>query len=142
MIRFLDHMNVKSISSSTFQNQHQYYLHPAVCDVWNQFHNRYLRHALQRGQSLTLGGDGRTDTPGHSAKFGSYGILDLYLMMVVDIQLVQVNLFQTIGVFTYIYCAMENIFEMLKKKHLHSHITHFQNISAETHYLCKSSKTF
>jgi hypothetical protein len=51
-------------------------------------------HILERGQPLTLCGDGRTDTPGHSAKFGSYGILDLYLMMVVDIQLVQVNLFK------------------------------------------------
>ena len=85
-------MNVKSISSSTFQNQHQYYLHPAVCDVWNQFHNRYLRHALQRGQPLTLCGDGRTDTSGHSAKFGSYGILDLDQMMVVNYWRVHVHL--------------------------------------------------
>jgi solute carrier family 8 (sodium/calcium exchanger) len=77
-------MNVKSISSSTFENHQKYYLHPAVYDVWNKFQNRYLRPALQRGQPLTLGGDGRADTPGHSAKFGSYGILDLDQMMVVN----------------------------------------------------------
>ena len=40
---------------------------------------------------LILGGDGRTDTSGHSAKCGSYAMLDLNLMRVVDFQLVQVE---------------------------------------------------
>ena len=39
---------------------------------------------------LSLGGDGRCDTPGHSAKFCSYTMLDVNLMVVADIQLVQV----------------------------------------------------
>lgn len=34
--------------------------------------------------------DGRADTPGHSAKYGSYAMLDMDLMLVIDIQLVQV----------------------------------------------------
>jgi solute carrier family 8 (sodium/calcium exchanger) len=42
---------------------------------------------------LILGGDGRPDTPVHSAKYGSYAMLDLNLMMVVDFQLVQVESF-------------------------------------------------
>ena len=45
------------------------------------------------GKALTLGGDGRADTPGHSAKYGSYGLLDLDLMLVVHIELVQVSAF-------------------------------------------------
>ena len=45
---------------------------------------------IRRGEPLTIGGDGRADTPGHSAKYGSYAMLDLDLMVVVDIQLVQV----------------------------------------------------
>ena len=28
-------------------------------------------------QPLSLGGDGRSDGPGHSAKFGSYTLMDL-----------------------------------------------------------------
>lgn len=50
---------------------------------------------VQKGQPLILGGDGRADTPGHSAKFGSYGMLDLDLMLVVNIQLVQVRYLNT-----------------------------------------------
>ena len=46
---------------------------------------------VQKELSLILGGDVRADTPGHSAKFGSYGMLDLDLMLVVNIQLVQVR---------------------------------------------------
>jgi solute carrier family 8 (sodium/calcium exchanger) len=131
-IRFLHHMNVKSISSSTFENHQKYYLHPAVCDVWNKFQNRYLWQALE----------GRADTPGHSAKFGSYGILDLDLIMVVDIQLVQVNLFKLLVCSRTFIAQWKTFSKCLKKKHFHSHITHFQNISAEIHYPCKSSKTF
>ena len=45
------------------------------------------------GKALTLGGDGRADTPGHSAKYGSFGLLDLDLMLVVHIELVRVSAF-------------------------------------------------
>ena len=36
-------------------------------------------------------GDVRADTPGHSAKYGTYSMLDLDEGVVVDIQLVQVQ---------------------------------------------------
>ena len=42
---------------------------------------------------LTVGGDGRADSPGHSAKYGSYSLLDLDYMLVIDVQLVQVFLY-------------------------------------------------
>lgn len=71
----------------TFQKHQMFYLQPSICSGWKQFRDRYIR---QKGQPpLILGGDGRADTLGHSAKFGSYGMLDLYLMLVVNIQLVQ-----------------------------------------------------
>ena len=38
-----------------------------------------------------LGGDGRADSPGHSAKFGSYTMMELKKKIVIDIQLVQVH---------------------------------------------------
>jgi solute carrier family 8 (sodium/calcium exchanger) len=42
-------------------------------------------------RSVVLGGDGRADTPGHSAKYGTYSMVDLDEGVVVDIQLVQVQ---------------------------------------------------
>ncbi|KAK3106929.1 hypothetical protein FSP39_003265 [Pinctada imbricata] len=41
--------------------------------------------------SLVLGGDGRSDSPGHCAKYGSYAVLDLRVMLVVEVQVVQSN---------------------------------------------------
>jgi solute carrier family 8 (sodium/calcium exchanger) len=39
------------------------------------------------GRSVVLGGDGRADTPGHSAQYGTYSMVDLDEGVVVDIQL-------------------------------------------------------
>ena len=88
-------MNVATISTATFQKHQRYYLHPSVEHVWKHFQNKYVTDMVATGKPLTLGGDGRADTPGHSAKYGSYGMLDLDLMLVVDIQLVQVSFTKT-----------------------------------------------
>ena len=50
-----------------------------------------------------LGGDGRADSPGHSAKFGSYTTMELQKKAVIDIQLVQVChvLLAIIGLYMY-----------------------------------------
>lgn len=89
-IRFLEHMNVASIALSTFHQHQKYYLHPAVSTMWKDFQYNYFDQKTQQGDSLVLGGDGRADTSGHSAKYGSYAMLDMDLMLVIDIQLVQV----------------------------------------------------
>ena len=45
------------------------------------------------GKAFTLGGNGRADTLGHSAKYEIYGLLDLDLMHVLHKELVQVSVF-------------------------------------------------
>ena len=40
---------------------------------------------------LNLGGDRRADSPGHSAMFGSYSVIDLDQNKVIDFQLVQIT---------------------------------------------------
>ena len=40
---------------------------------------------------LHIGGDGRCCSPGHTAKFGSYSVMDLNTSKILDVQLVQVN---------------------------------------------------
>lgn len=42
---------------------------------------------------LVLGGDGRNDSPGHSAKYGSYTVMEGRLNKVIHIELVQVQSF-------------------------------------------------
>lgn len=40
---------------------------------------------------MILGGDARCCSPGHTAKYGSYSLMDLQKSKIVDIQLVQSN---------------------------------------------------
>ncbi|XP_071063274.1 uncharacterized protein [Pseudochaenichthys georgianus] len=46
---------------------------------------------LHAEEKVIVGGDMRADSPGHSAKFGSYTMMDLKNNKVVDLQLVQSN---------------------------------------------------
>ena len=60
--------------------------------VWETKQSALLAQCRAVGAPLTIGGDGRADSPGHSAKYGSYGIIDLTTNKVFDMQLVQVIL--------------------------------------------------
>ncbi|KAL5019861.1 hypothetical protein ScPMuIL_002753 [Solemya velum] len=51
------------------------YLVPSVIDVWN-FHQADLMDSIKQ-KPLVLGGDGRCDTPGHSAKYCTYSMMYL-----------------------------------------------------------------
>lgn len=52
---------------------------------------------MSENTPLILGGDGRADSPGHSAEFGTYSMIELNHNVVLDIQIVQVrNLVHTV----------------------------------------------
>ncbi|VDI19522.1 Hypothetical predicted protein, partial [Mytilus galloprovincialis] len=81
----------QEISMSSYINHQKFYLYPAIGHVWHNYQNDYANDIQQQQRYVTLGGDGRADTPGHSAKFGSYTMLDLDEGVFVDIQLLQRN---------------------------------------------------
>ena len=58
--------------------------------------NHYIvqqRGILQsfRGKPLVLAGDGRCDSPGHNAKYGTYSVMEVTTEKIVDFSLVQVS---------------------------------------------------
>ena len=73
-----------SASKSLFTTGHHLHLEGRTRG-YNQSLDSY-----KRSFNLVLGGDGRADSPGHSAKYGSYSVIDLKQSKVVDIKLVQV----------------------------------------------------
>ena len=83
-------MQVACISNRTFYSCQQRYLAPTIISVWSQEQSRLLAQSKVQSTSLSIGGDGRADSPGHSAKYGSYGIIDLNTNKVLHIELVQV----------------------------------------------------
>uniref|UniRef100_A0A1X7U564 THAP-type domain-containing protein n=1 Tax=Amphimedon queenslandica TaxID=400682 RepID=A0A1X7U564_AMPQE len=79
------------ISSRSYFHHQRKYLHPAICQVWDMRQQSFFAELAEEGSALLLAGDGRADSPGHSAKYGSYSLVDLTHKVVLDIQLVQSN---------------------------------------------------
>lgn len=89
-LRVFRTLNCSSISRKTFFRHQTYYLQPAISHVWNQQQNALLEEMKAQKKKLAVGGDGRADSPGHSAKYGTYSLLELSSNKIIDFQLVQV----------------------------------------------------
>ena len=81
--------NIRFFEKGTFYYIQRKYLWPVV-------NNHYIvqqREILQsfRGQPLVLAGDGRCDSPGHNAKYGTYSVMEVTTEKIVDFSLVQVS---------------------------------------------------
>ena len=66
-------MQVACISDGTCYHHLSRFLEPAVLAVWELKQLRLLAQYRAKRDSLNIAGDGRADSPGHSAKCGSYG---------------------------------------------------------------------
>ena len=64
-------------------------MHGAVRNVWAKQQNDLFDKI--RGQGLLVGGDGRSDSMGYSAKYGSYTTVDLKRNKILHVDLVQSN---------------------------------------------------
>jgi solute carrier family 8 (sodium/calcium exchanger) len=92
-LRFLQHLGMATICKKTFFAQQAAVLEP-VLKFWAEWQNWFFSKARESGRKLTLGGDGRADSPGHSTKFGLYTLMDLDYMKVCHFELVQVIIVQ------------------------------------------------
>jgi len=91
ILQLLNRMRVACICDSTFYNHQKAYLYPAVVSVWKSQQTKLLAQCRGRGAALSIGGDGRADSPGHSAKYGSYSIIDFDTNKIIHMELVQVK---------------------------------------------------
>ena len=72
-------------------NHQKKYLHSAVQRTYQQQQYTLLDNIKAEGRDLIIGGDGRCDSPGHSAKYGTYSLMDAEQNKILDSQLVQVG---------------------------------------------------
>ena len=91
VLRLLNCLQVACFTDRTFHNHQSEFLKSAVISVWKHRQLQLLAECASRDSPLTIGGDGRADSPGHSVKYGSYGIIDLSTNKILHIELVQVN---------------------------------------------------
>jgi solute carrier family 8 (sodium/calcium exchanger) len=90
-LRFLNSFCCATITSRAFFQHQKQFLVPAVLTEWDLFQQAIFAQCAAEELKLVIGGDGRADSPGHCAKFGSYTIMELHHKVILDIQLVQVK---------------------------------------------------
>ncbi|XP_052260140.1 uncharacterized protein LOC127864520 [Dreissena polymorpha] len=86
-VNCLSFIKVPILSYRTYMRLQSIYILPAVDNVWKKTQARLFE--MRTGKSLRLGGDARCCSPGHTAKYGSYTLMDLETNHVLDVQLVQ-----------------------------------------------------
>ena len=93
VLRLLSFMNIPAYHISTYINHCRLFIYPTVYHFWLRHQNHLLHTLAGMAGGLQLAGDARSDSPGHSAKYTSYTMMETRLNKVIDIQLVQVRTF-------------------------------------------------
>ena len=82
-------LNWKIFSEKTFYNIQNMYLFPVINEAWQAEQNSVFGEL--EIEDLWLSGDSRCDSPRHSAKYGTYTMINQLSDKIVDFQIVQVN---------------------------------------------------
>ena len=90
MEQILANLGLACIIEQTFYDIQKNILQPVIEKRWVKEQEAVVAVLEAAGTPLTIAGDGRADSPGHSAKFGVYTGLETNINKIVDFELVQV----------------------------------------------------
>lgn len=85
-----NHASIQLFTIGTYMNIQNLYLVPTVESVWQSQQCDLITAARNSEEPLRLGGDGRCCSPGHTAKYSSYTLMDLKTNKIIAVELVQV----------------------------------------------------
>ena len=77
-------LNLGFISSSTFDRIQKLYAIPAVQSFWSDM--KTVVHEVMKNEKVVLSGDGRNDSPGFSAQYCVYSLMEAVTKVIVDIE--------------------------------------------------------
>ena len=83
-IRLFNRLNMACISRSTYFRHQSNYVIPVVVRSWEDEQAAVINSVTQLDGGLCLAGDSRSDSPGHSAKYGGYNTLEQRINKVID----------------------------------------------------------
>lgn len=83
-------INLKVHQSDAFKRHARDFLEPAIYHKWKTDQNKLLEEAKRKGK-VAVTGDMRAHSPGPSAKFASYAMMEFEDEKILDIQLLQSN---------------------------------------------------
>ena len=108
-------LRLSSITRKTFFRHQAQYLQPAVLSTWKRDQEMLFHELKERQNPIVVAGDGRADSPGHSAKYGSYSLLELNCNKIIDIELVQVGNYMSTKVLMCQICGVNMLVIRCKK---------------------------
>ena len=88
--QFSNILNLQFVSEPHFYRIQNQYLFQVVNNFWHE-HQQGLFMELQSQTAINICGDGRCDSPGHSAKYGTYSLMEESSGKVIDFSHVQVS---------------------------------------------------
>ena len=80
-------LNLNLISVSTFNRFQKHCAEPVVRDIWQKM-NSIIQKILNHYDEICLCGDGRNDSPGHSARYCVYTLMEHATNVIVDFEVV------------------------------------------------------
>jgi ribonuclease HI len=83
-------LNLAFIGRSTFYDMQKEVLFPVVDKAWKD-HQVDLLNETKESSKLDICGDGRCDSPGHCAKYGTYTVMEENSSKILDFEVVQVT---------------------------------------------------
>ena len=83
------HMGILVYNEPTYYYHQRHLLIPTVISFWRKYQKKILD--TLKGKEVVLAGDGRHDSMGHSAKYGTYTIFYCTVGLIIHIVLVQAS---------------------------------------------------
>lgn len=84
-VQFANFLNLAVPDQSVFCRNQRLFVIPVVLDMWQNMKAKVVE-VLGAYSSIVLGGDGRNDSPGFSARYCVYVLMDLVSNFIVDIE--------------------------------------------------------
>lgn len=83
---FFEFLNLNMISRSTYMRTQKLYLVPGIKAFWEELKVDIWQILTQ--EPMILCGDGRNDSPGHNAKYCVYILMEQFLDVIIDMDVV------------------------------------------------------
>ena len=90
ILLIMRHMGLCAYRARTFFSHQRNFLFPAILCYWETYQEKLLR-TIRITRDLSWSEDGRFDSMGHSAKYGSYTMFCSSIMKIVHFELLQVS---------------------------------------------------
>ena len=111
---FAKDLNLQFVSSSHYYKTQKTILFPVVQQTWTKSQTAIVKQ-MKQSTSVDVCGDGRCDSPGHSAKYGTYTLMDEKTNLIIEFSIVQVTEVTSSNAMEYEGCK-RTLNSIIKKK--------------------------